>query len=49
MPLDLQGGLLQPAWDAGARILSNSWSCRFPEVRRARARPGAPSRAERGA
>ena len=32
IPLDLYKGVLRPTFDRGVRILSNSWSCYFPQV-----------------
>jgi len=32
VPIDFYTGVLQPSYDRGVRIMSNSWSCYFPQV-----------------
>jgi len=32
VPIDFYSGVLQPSYDRGVRIMSNSWSCYFPQV-----------------
>ena len=32
VPLDLAASIFKPAYDAGARIHSNSWSCYYPQI-----------------
>jgi len=32
VPVDLYSGVLKPSYERGVRIMSNSWSCYFPQV-----------------
>ena len=32
VPQDLYAGVLKPSYERGVRIMSNSWSCYFPQV-----------------